>query len=268
MVPRQGLPARDVALLVSGQQGGQIAVAIKVFPTASAGKPERIPWVIDIPGFTLLSMAEGDAMDLELAVYLLAAAARSPATRRTRSTSRPSRPRGKTGGGLKLLGYVDSSRPPTDLRVLVREPSSGAFGNWEMPVPTRAGGTPRTAAFGMAQVTDAGPSLGGSSAPVAAMLGTGFEGMTGRSGLLALVAPDPPGAWLVVGIGGARSDAKDAPFSLAGAGALPATRPVARPGLGPQGRVARRGHAGPPRGPRTGDLPRRAARTLRSRRAS
>ena len=229
VVPRQGLPARDVALLVSGQQGGQIAVAIKVFPSASAGKPERIPWVVDIPGFTLLSMAEGDAMDLELAVYLLSGGGEIAGHEENTLHITGIPASWQTGGGLKLLGYLDSTRPPTDLRILVREPSSGAFGNWEMPVPTRAGGTPRTAAFGMAQVTDAGPSLGGSSGG-GAMVGTGFEGMTGRSGLLALVAPDPPGAWLVVGIGGARSDARDAPFSLAGAGAVPATRPVARPG--------------------------------------
>jgi tetratricopeptide (TPR) repeat protein len=92
-----------------------------------------------------------------------------------------------------------------------------------MPVPTRVGQSIRSVDFGFAAVSD---TQGGSGA----MVGTGFEGMTGRSGLLALVAPEPPGAWLVVGIGGARGDAKDAPFSLAGTGAVPATRPVVRPG--------------------------------------
>jgi tetratricopeptide (TPR) repeat protein len=223
VVPRQGLPGRDVALLLSGQQGGQIAVSMKVFPSASAGKPDRIPWVFDLPGFTLASMAEGDAIDLELAVYLVARggeiAGHEEATLHISGVPAS----WQAAGGLKLLGYVDASRPPAELKVLVREPSSGAFGNWAMPVPTRAGSTGRRVDFGSAQVSDV---QGGSGA----MVGTGFEGMTGRSGLLALVAPDPPGAWLVAGIGGARPDAGEAPFSLAGKGALPATRPVVRPG--------------------------------------
>ncbi len=223
VAPRRGLPGRDVALLVSGQQGGQIAVSIKVFPSASAGRTERIPWVIDIPGFTLASMAEDGALDLELAVYLQKKDGEIVGHEEDTFHISGVPASWQTGGGLKVLGYVDASFPPTMVRVLVREPSSGAFGNWEMPVPTRAGGTPRTAGFGQAQVADV---QGGSGA----MVGTGFEGMTGRSGLLALVAPDPAGAWVVVGLGGAGADAKGAPFSLAGRGALPATRPVVRPG--------------------------------------
>lgn len=223
VTPRRGLPGRDVALLVSGQQGGQIAVSIKVFPSASAGRTERIPWVIDIPGFTLASMAEDGALDLELAVYLQRKGGEIVGHEEDTLQITGVPPSWQTGGGLKVLGYVDASFPPTMLRVLVREPSSGTFGNWEKPIPTRAGGTPRTAAFGLAQVADV---QGGSGA----MIGTGFEGMTGRSGLLALVAPDPAGAWVVVGLGGAGADAKGAPFSLAGKGALPATRPVVKPG--------------------------------------
>ncbi len=223
VAPRRGLPGRDVALLVSGQQGGQIAVSIKVFPSASAGRTERIPWIIDIPGFTLASMAEDDALDLELAVYLQRASGEIVGHEEDTLHITDVPASWQTGGGLKLLGYVDASFPPTMLRVLVREPSSGAFGNWEMPIPTRAGGTPRNVGFGQAAVSDA---QGGSGA----MVGTGFEGMTGRSGLLALVAADPAGAWVVVGLGGAGADAKGAPFSLAGRGALPATRPVVKPG--------------------------------------
>ena len=223
VTPRRGLPGRDVALLVSGQQGGQITVSIKVFPSASAGRTERIPWVLDIPGFTLASMADGDALDLELAVYLQRENGEIVGHEEDTLHITGVPASWQTGGGLKVLGYVDASFPPTRFRVLVREPSSGAFGNWEKPIPTRAGGTPRTAAFGLAQVADV---QGGSGA----MIGTGFEGMTGRSGLLALVAPDPAGAWVVVGLGGAGADGKGAPFSLAGKGALPATRPVVRPG--------------------------------------
>ncbi len=223
VTPRRGLPGRDVALLVSGQQGGQIAVSIKVFPSASAGRTERIPWVIDIPGFTLASMAEDDALDLELAVYLQRENGEIVGHEEDALQITGVPPSWQTGGGLKVLGYVDASFPPTMLRVLVREPSSGAFGNWEKPIPTRAGGTPRNIGFGQAIVNDTQGNTG-------TMVGTGFEGMTGRSGLLALVAPDPAGAWVVVGLGGAGADAKGAPFSLAGRGALPATRPVVRPG--------------------------------------
>ncbi|HVN74838.1 MAG TPA: tetratricopeptide repeat protein [Thermoanaerobaculaceae bacterium] len=223
VVPRRGLPGRDVALLVSGQEGGQIAVSIKVFPSASAGKPERIPWVADVPGFTLASLAEGDALELEFAVYLQRGSGEIVGHEQDtlRLTGIPEAWR--TGGGLKVLGYVDTTYPAKTLRVLVREPASGAFGNWEMPVPTRAGGTPRAIDFGFAQVSDVQGGTG-------AMVGTGTEGMAGRSGLLALVAPDPAGAWLVVGLGGAGDDATAAPFSLAGSGSLPATRPVVRPG--------------------------------------
>jgi len=223
VVPRRGLRGRDVALLVSGQEGGQIVVSIQAFPPASAGRTERVPWVVDLPGFTLASMADGDALDLEIAVYLQKKSGEIVGHEQDTLHITGIPESWQTGGGLKLLGYVDASFPPSILRFLVREPSSGAFGNWEMEVPLRAGTSPRTMSFGMA-ITDVGGGTTGS------IVGTGFDGAGSRSALVALVAAEPAGAWTAVGLGGAGADAKQPPFSLAGAGALPATLPVLRPG--------------------------------------
>ncbi len=224
VTPRRGLEGRDVALLVSGQEGGQIVVSIQAFPVESAGRPNRVPWVADLPGFTLLSMADGDALDLELAVYLQRANGEIVGHEQDvlHITGIPAS--WQAGGGIKLLGYVDASAPPSVLRLLVREPASGAFGNWEMPVPERAGVTGGGTDVGFAP----GPATAGPAG--VGPTSQGFEGKMGRSALPSIVVPEPAGAWTAVGLGGASPDAKQPPFSLAGAGSLPATRPVLRPG--------------------------------------
>ncbi len=223
VVPRRGLPSRDVALLVSGQEGGQIIVSIQAFPPASAGRVERIPWVVDLPGVTLASMADGDALDLDLGVYLHRSNGEIVGHEQDTLHISGVPASWQTGGGIKLLGYVDASFPPSVLRILVREPSSGVFGNWQTEVPERAGRTAGGTELGFA--ASAAP-MGAYEPPTT----SGFVGKAGRSALPAIVVGEPAGAWTVVGLGGAAPDARQAPFSLAGAGALPATRPVVRPG--------------------------------------
>ncbi len=227
ITPRQGLPGRDVALLVSGQPGGPIAVSGLVFPAASARDPHRIPWVLDIPGPTLVALAEGSAVDVELAVYAQRKDGEIVGHQAVTIHVAALPAAWKADGGLKLLGYVEVSKPAAVLRVLVREPSSGAFGNWELPVPARAGETSRFVDFG-----NSSPSPGGSEedSGSAEQRDSFFQGMTGRAAVEALVAPEPVGAWVVAGIGGAGTETTAAPFSLAGAGSLPATRLVVRPG--------------------------------------
>lgn len=226
ITPRQGLPGRDVALLVSGQPGGPIAVSGLVFPVASASNPHRIPWVLDIPGPTLVALAEGGAIDVELAVYAQRKDGEIVGHQAVTIHVAALPAAWKADGGLKLLGYVEVSKPATVLRVLVREPSSGAFGNWELAVPARAGETARFVDFG-AGPTETGAEEDSGSAEHRDSF---FQGMTGRSAVEALVAPEPVGAWVVAGIGGAGTEATAAPFSLVGAGSLPATRLVVRPG--------------------------------------
>ncbi|HUK13790.1 MAG TPA: tetratricopeptide repeat protein [Thermoanaerobaculaceae bacterium] len=229
---RSGLPGRDVALLISGQQGGQIAVSAEIFPPGSAGKPERVPWVIDVPGPTLALMTDDGRLDLEVSAYALRGESEIVGNEldTVHVTGAPAS--WQADGGLKLMGYVDATALPSRLRFLLREPVTGAFGNWEIPMPGMAGPTSRSVDFGMAVVTDVGsrPSAGGGNDSGGGMVGTGFEGMTGSSAVLALVIPDRPEAWLVAGLGGASSDASSAPFSIVGKGGVPSTRAVLRPG--------------------------------------
>jgi thioredoxin-like negative regulator of GroEL len=231
---KAGLEGRDAALLLSGQQGGQIAMSVLVFPAGSAGPLARVPWVVDLPGPTLAVLAKDGALRLEFAVYAMRKNSQvvGSGVYAVKVTGVPAT--WERGGGLKLLGYVEASPEPSALRLLVREPDSGAFGLWERPVPARPRAMPRFSGpgeFGAGTNASAGQSPGtggggmGAQPPV---LADAFAGMGSVAALLALVAPEPDGRWVVAGLGGATSDGREAPFSLAGAGAVPATRPVLR----------------------------------------
>jgi tetratricopeptide (TPR) repeat protein len=230
VTPLRGLAGRSVALLVSGQQGGQIAVSMLVFPPGSAGKPGRVPWVLDIPGPTLASVAADGKVGLELAVYAMRGSEKVVGSQvcEVRVSRVPAD--WQTGGGLKLLGFVDTAPVPTTLRVLVREPVSSSFGMWELPVPSVPGRGGSHGDIGFIAV-EGGP--GG----VGAGSGTGNMGedATGAAimrspSLLAIVVPEPKDAWVVAGVGGPDADASAPPFSLAGQGNVPSTRPVLKPG--------------------------------------
>ena len=230
VTPLRGLPGRSVALLVSGQQGGQIAVSMLVFPPGSAGKPGRVPWVLDIPGPTLASVATDGNVGLELAVYAMRGSDKVVGSQVC--TLRVSGvPAGwQTDGGLKLLGFVDTAPAPATLRVLVREPVSGSFGMWELPVPSPPGRGGSHGDIGFIPVS-------GGPGGVGAGTGTGSMGEDATSAtimrtpsLLAIVVPEPSDAWVVASVGGPDAEASAPPFSLAGKGNVPSTRPVLKPG--------------------------------------
>lgn len=228
----RGLPGRSVALLVSGQQGGQIAVSMLVFPPGSAGKPGRVPWVMDVPGPTLASVATSGVVGLELAVYAMRGGDKVVGSQLCALRVAGAPGGWRAGGGLKVLGFVDASSAPNTVRVLVREPASGAFGVWQFPVPSLPGRGGTHGDAGIIPIEGGGPQRAGADAGAGApALGDAAGALSVRTPmLLAVVAPDPEDAWVVTGVGGPGIDAAAPPFSLVGKGSVPSTRPVFKAG--------------------------------------
>ncbi|MFI5142957.1 MAG: tetratricopeptide repeat protein [Thermoanaerobaculales bacterium] len=235
VVPQRGLGGTELALLLSGQQGGQIAVSWQVFPpgSGSGGRAARVPWVADLPGPTLASLASDGRLELSVAVYALRGANEVVGHEidTVRIMGIPSS--WQADGGLKLLGYVDATPAPTVLRVLVRDAASGAFGNWETRVPVVPGRAMSWSDSGI--LPSEGPGSSGFGLPPGAgSEGTDTSGLdqmvTRNPSLLGVIVPEARQPWVVVGLGGVNDDAKGAPFSLAGEGAVPSTRPVLNAG--------------------------------------
>ncbi len=229
VTPLRGLAGRAAALLVSGQQGGQISVSMLVFPAGSAGKPGRVPWVLDLPGPTLASATTDGNLGLELAVYgMRGDKVVGSQVCAIRVAGAPAA--WQTNGGLKLLGFVDTAPVPTTLRVLVREPVSGSFGMWELPVPSVPGRGGSHGDLGFIAVAG-GPGGQGAGSGTGSMGADATDAVIMRTPtLLAIVAPEPEDAWVVAGVGGEGTSATAPPFSLAGDGNVPSTRPVLKPG--------------------------------------
>ncbi|TAM44298.1 MAG: tetratricopeptide repeat protein [Acidobacteria bacterium] len=229
VTPLRGLAGRAAALLVSGQQGGQISVSMLVFPPGSAGKPGRVPWVLDVPGPTLASATTDGNLGLELAVYgMRGDKVVGSQVCAIRVAGAPAA--WQTNGGLKFLGFVDTAPVPTSLRVLVREPVSGSFGMWEFPVPAVPGRGGSHGDLGFVAVAG-GPGGQGAGTGTGPMGADATDAVIMRTPtLLAIVAPEPEDAWVVAGVGGEGASATAPPFSLAGDGNVPSTRPVLKPG--------------------------------------
>ncbi|HXO20100.1 MAG TPA: hypothetical protein VOA87_09285, partial [Thermoanaerobaculia bacterium] len=72
-----GLRAESAALLVSGQEGGEIPLAILAlpFPPAAAGADARaaVPVIVEVDGPALLAGQGGDLLRFEVCLYALAA---------------------------------------------------------------------------------------------------------------------------------------------------------------------------------------------------
>jgi tetratricopeptide (TPR) repeat protein len=188
---RPGLPARAAALLVSGQQGGPIAVAALGVPLAVTADRVRLGVAIDIEGTSLLAGRSTGTLPVDLAAYAVndsggvaAAASCSVVLDLDHGAAAIS------AGGIKLLLTLDAPLTATRLRALVYVPDGPSFGVIEVPLGA----------------ADAAASAGFIAPPV---------------------IDDPAGAWLLA----AEETAADAPFPfvLGGEPVVPAARPVLAP---------------------------------------
>lgn len=189
--PRPGLPARAAALLVSGQQGGPVAVEAIAVPLAVAGDRVRLAVAVDVDGASLLGGAASGVLPVDFAVYAVtdtggvAAAASSAVVLDLERGAAAI-----AAAGIKLVLSLEAPLAVTRVRALVYAAQGPSFGVVEVPVG------------------DFGGALGGG-----------------------LVAPpvldDPGGAWLIAAedVAGAPY-----PFLLGADPVVPAARPVLAPG--------------------------------------
>jgi tetratricopeptide (TPR) repeat protein len=145
-----GLEARSAALMLSGQQGGDLEVAVIGIPapTREPGGTSEVLLVVDLPGPPLLA-AFGGAGDrlLELYVYALddTGALRATLTRAV-DLDLPGLDDRLAAAGVKLFASLDLPAGELSLRVLALHRSSGrlGLGTLRLLVPTWSGGEPRT----------------------------------------------------------------------------------------------------------------------------
>jgi tetratricopeptide (TPR) repeat protein len=135
MTRRGGLPARAAALLVSGQQGGPIALSALAVPLGASGGKVRLGLVIDVDGGSLLGGRSTGTLPIGVAAYLV-----SPSGGIVGSVSTGALLDLEHGGetiarrGIKLL--VEIAAPPgaSRLRALVYVPEGLSFGVIEVPL--------------------------------------------------------------------------------------------------------------------------------------
>ena len=140
-VDLRGLEARSAALLLSGQQTGELAASFLARPLAATATAEPILLVADIVGASLLEGAGGAETILEVYAYALAdGQPRATLSRAFRIDLAAHRALLETGG-VKFLGEL---APPAGarveaLRLLVLHRASGRFALRTVPLAATAG---------------------------------------------------------------------------------------------------------------------------------
>jgi tetratricopeptide (TPR) repeat protein len=136
----RGVPTRVAALLMSGQQGGSIPIAVLALPVATTADRTRVFFVADIEGTNLLAGQETSAVQVEVCAYAVTAQgsvggamAEAFTLDLARAVDLLSR------GSIKVLGSVDVPPGAFALRVLVRNVQVGSFGIREVPSVTPSG---------------------------------------------------------------------------------------------------------------------------------
>jgi Flp pilus assembly protein TadD len=136
----RGVSARVAALMMSGQQGGSIPLAVLALPVAMTAETTRVFFVADIEGTNLLAGQEKPTVQVEIYAYAVSAQgsvggdlAETFTLGLDQAIDLLSR------GSIKFLGSLDVPPGAFALRVLVRNAQVGSFGITEAPHVTPAG---------------------------------------------------------------------------------------------------------------------------------
>jgi Flp pilus assembly protein TadD len=131
---RVGVPARSAALLMSGQQGGSIPIAVLAVPVAASPEKTRVFFVADIEGTNLLAGQEKPTVQVEIYAYAVTTQgsvggdlAESFTLGLEQAIDLLSQ------GSIKFLSSIDVPPGAFALRVLVRNAQVGSFGITEVP---------------------------------------------------------------------------------------------------------------------------------------
>jgi tetratricopeptide (TPR) repeat protein len=136
----RGVSARVAALMMSGQQGGSIPIAVLAVPIAMTAEKTRVFFVADIEGTNLLAGQEKPTVQVEIYAYAITEQgsvggdlAETFTLGLDQAIDLLSR------GSIKFLGALDAPPGAFALRVLVRNAQVGSFGVTEAPHVTPSG---------------------------------------------------------------------------------------------------------------------------------
>ena len=140
----RGLTARPAALLMSGQSGGEIPLAVLALPVPTAGDEIGLAVVVETG---LQALAAGGEGDLRSEIYVYATdAASAPRSSLTQTFTVPAAKLAPDSGltGLRFLGHLELAPGQYDLRVLILGRTPERFGLYRTPlvVPDFAGEAP------------------------------------------------------------------------------------------------------------------------------
>lgn len=130
----RGLTGRAAALIMSGQQGGDVAFSFLPVPIGGRGGGVTLGYVIDIDLTSLLGERRDAPTAVEVAVYAMASGeAVSAAATGVIELEPDMCPELLRSAGLRVLGAIEIPESLQAVRVLVRNLATGAFGVGELP---------------------------------------------------------------------------------------------------------------------------------------
>ena len=123
-----GLKMESVALLVSGEQGGSIHVAVLPLLLPGTGGRTRVPIVLEIDGATLLKGNTGGLLRVEICLYAVARKAVQGSLLETIEADLARAGSEVESSGLQYTGELSLAPGDYSLRVLVRNALTGEVG--------------------------------------------------------------------------------------------------------------------------------------------
>ncbi len=148
ILPLAGLKMESAALLVSGEQGGSIHVAVLPLPLPGPGEKVRVPVVLEIDGATLLKGNTGDLLRTEIYLYAVTRKAGGGAGGKVQGSLlevvEADLARTRTDverSGLQYAGELSLAPGDYSLRALVRNAQTGEVGLRVLNLSVPAAGT-------------------------------------------------------------------------------------------------------------------------------
>lgn len=123
----QGLPAEDVALLLSAEEGGSLALESDAVVWSVAGDEAELRVSLELPVEGLAS-PRADEVELRWTVYVVDGSGAVVASRSRAVTAERDRLATSDSAGVRILESLDIPVTPVSLRLLVREVGSARFG--------------------------------------------------------------------------------------------------------------------------------------------
>ena len=128
VLPTGGLRAETAALLLSGQEGGNLPFAALALPLPSPGGEARVPIVVEVDGPALLAGHEEGPLRVEICVYALGVGGGVLSSLLDTVVIPLAELDRLEKSGLKFQGELHLPAGEASLRILVKNPATGALG--------------------------------------------------------------------------------------------------------------------------------------------